>query len=253
MRRVLLLLALALVACGPAPTPISGFFLPSAQLSVEIKDDSRSLKAFGGALGDTCTTLDARAVMNGVPLEQVWAGGMRQELESGPWGFPQWYDRCRSPEWKLPDRIPDEPVTEFEVRDQTGRLLLGAMQLGATRTLTWISPASGAPRWGDLVSLQWTPATDPLEPGYPQLVAGSRSMNLQTIGTPDYRFSDGVLTFRLPDAPPDQGSTDFDGELQLRELDVPTGISHCEPVQGNCSVRITVPDSRVSVPISVRS
>jgi len=242
-------------------TPIKGCLLPLAALTFagcgvdhsrvsRIADLTASIhvQLFNGSgLVTTpdfsCPTLDAVATLDGKALDRLEQGGTITTIASID---------CVAPAWALPKPIPDEAVAEVEIHDDTGRLLFGMMHPGASRSLAWRRPASGAARWGDLVSFDWTPATDVVNYSNLRLVSHWRTIELDVQRTADYRFQDGVLTFRLPDAPPDQGPTAFDGRLEISYSQILTGVEHCEPLPFFCSASVTLPDGALTVPVSIR-
>lgn len=91
-----------------------------------------------------CPTFKGTAKMNGRSLKQEEQGGTYSSLGLGKGLAPGVTRECAEAEWSLPTPLPDEPITELEVFDATGRLTFGVRNLGTRRSLNATHPVGAA-------------------------------------------------------------------------------------------------------------
>jgi len=164
-----------------------------------------------------CLKFTGRAFLGGKELKQVKAGG-------GGWFFIPGVTGsggCTEPTWRFDIPAATEGVSEFEITDNTGRLLYGVSALAAQRTVSYHGPVPG-PVPGGPVTLEWSPATDQVRL---RVYLDGVELQLLPYGVAQ---RDGRLGFVLP-------STVSPGFHSLRlDASVSPGTAHCEPDPARC-------------------
>jgi hypothetical protein len=132
-------------------------------------------------------------------------------------------------------------MSEFEVADDTGRLLFGVSALAAQRSVSFHGPVPG-PVPGGPVTLDWSPATDRLD------ISTVSLDGVDTLASYEIVARNGRIGFLLPSTVPPGPHT-----LRLTVL-VQAGVAHCEPDPGGCFTWLPAEMApyRPEIPITVR-
>jgi hypothetical protein len=245
-----LLLALALAGCGVDHSNVltlSQLREPYVTVEVDAQKATLRLHAY------ECPTFTGTAMMNGQPLEQSEQGGTYPGLGLGKGLIPGITRECADVQWIVPTPLPDEPLTELEVFDDTGRVSFGVRNLGARRGVASPLPTTVSDlRWEGPVELTWTPSTDSFSvPDAITLEDGVSSVRLSG-GAHKVSLVDGVMRFQMPPAPPDgEVATPHSGHLQFTLTHVVARIAHCEPAPRRCGAKVKLSDPVVRVPVTV--
>lgn len=232
-----LVLILAATACGggaPVPaTPLAELIDPG--LSLFIHEDGTAQLTLGAA---GCISFQGTATQDGQPMRQTETGTSFSYIGIGKGLIPGQANGCAYPEWALNTPLPDEPVTEIALSDDSATFSVGINHLGARREFQ-APPAPLQLRWGQQAALQWSVPTDVMSQSAViiELVAGGRRFRPESRESAVYpTFENGAYTFTLLPAPPDGGPAAIsDAVLEVTTLGAWLGIDHCQMQQpGAC-------------------
>jgi hypothetical protein len=226
---------LAVLGCEPPLRELTLDKVPSPGIQVQVfSKPFHELNIQGVVLQSDdskgCLSFHGTATMDGTPLVQETPGDVRSDSASVT-------SYCFPPNWALPTTLPDEPVTTFALSDASSSISGAFRSLGATRSVAFHPPTTGSLHWGQLVALDWSPATDQIAPrnigvtfvaGVSLPIAGPQPVGSLDAGT----YDAGLIAFLMPStAPPGDGG--WVGQL---EVSIEDGIS---PALETCSAGVT--------------
>jgi hypothetical protein len=221
MNKLLPLLTLATVGCGPALIDVSLNELPnpvfSVQLESEVGGEVVVIDPEQDDITGSCHRVPeaTRLTVNGTQLE-------RESRGDNAWATAG-YHTCRMPFFKGPRRPADETRSEFILSDGDTQMRAVFQELRAVRHFRVNGQEQASLRVGQEVDLEWFPATDRLE---------SPTVTLRIEGGSDDKYyfprmDGGHLRFTLDALPPGRYVLSLSG-IAHAGVEACEGFTACE-------------------------
>ncbi|QRK11231.1 hypothetical protein JQX13_14835 [Archangium violaceum] len=170
MKKRMLLLALAVTACGREPLHRELRDIPGLRLFVpQASEEESAVLHFDWSMGGDCYRVpsDTRVTING-EATRVWSRGDTHLSFDGAFS-------CEYPSFDGPPRPADEPRTEFLVTEGRTRMRAVFQALRAPRRIRVNGQEQATLRGGAMVDIEWLPATDQLEKVEVKVMGGTDS------------------------------------------------------------------------------